>query len=420
MKRLLDSFYIRTKQGNKVKFKRKPVQEHFAKNKTGRDYILKARQEGITTEMQLNQLEKTLTKKYTVQATIAHKRKSSEKIFRIAKFAWDNLPQNVKQLYKINTENTRELQFESMSSSYFVDIEARGETIHNLHVSEFAFVKDIDSLVASTFEAVPTNGSIVLETTGNGMNKAHEFWNDAVAGKNEFKAHFYNWTWEPDYATEPPTTQEWKEEYIDLAKKYNLILDIENRFRLHESQFYWYFLKARRLKSLTKQESPTTAEEAFLSQSNMVFDILQVSQLESSPIINKYFEVEVYEKIHSDHDYVIGIDTAEGVGGDGTAIEIIDVTDSSRIIEVGSFFDRNIRPDQTAVLAVKLGKMFNNQIKQEIIKKKFQYKPKEEIDDLISDMESTVVERPSLFNRLNNNTTNLSGLKQGVNNVTGN
>ncbi len=356
LKRFLDSYYIRTKEGKKILYKRKRVQDHFAKNKTGKDFILKARQLGFTTETQLNFLEKIMYYKYITCATIAHKRKAAEKIFRIGKFAWDNLDDKIKAQYGVKYDNIRELLFEITGSNYFVDVEARGETIHHLHVSEFAFLKGYEELIASTFETVPKNGTIVIETTANGLNHAFDFWQECVEGKNEFKPHFYNWTWDSDYAIEAPADDKWIAEYRELARAYDLLLDVEKRLNLTREQFYWYYLKVRRQKEIVKQEYPCTPEEAFLTSGDAVFDTFRVAQMQAKHPIDKRWGCKIFYEPEENHRYIIGIDTAEGVENDSTAIEILDATD---LKQVASYSDDKIRPDQTAHLALKLSDLYN-------------------------------------------------------------
>lgn len=355
--RLLDSFYIRTKDGERVRYQRKPAQLDFAKNKTGKDLILKARQLGFTTEEQLNLIEWVLTHQNITCASIAHKAKSAKKIFRIGKFAWDNLPELIRSLYVPKYDNVRELMFSAMGSNYFVDIEGRGETIRHLHVSEFAYIRKHQELINSTFEAVPEGGSIVVESTANGMNHFSDLWTEAVEGKNEWRPHFYNWIWESSYKKLPPETNDWKQHYKEIAEKENLIVDIQTRLNLTEEQFYWYFLKARRLKENVKQEYPSTPEEAFLTTGRSIFDSYELDQLDPKPIKEHRYEFEVFYEPEKDHEYVIGVDTAEGVDNDKTGIEIIDITDFK---QVASFNDGNIRPDQTMEKALTIAKVYNN------------------------------------------------------------
>jgi hypothetical protein len=360
---LLHNFYIKDKKARKVLFVPKRAQIDYLQHRTGKDFILKARQIGFTTLEQLRKLKKVMLNSNITVATIAHERQKTDDIFQITKYAWDNLPEVLRESYNVKYDNIRELYFAKGSvnegSRYYVDLDMRSGTVHDLHISEVAFVKDIDSLFASTLEAVPKGGVITLETTANGLNKAHDLWQDAVEGRNEFTPHFYNWTWDEDYWETPPENDSWREDYKVLAKKYNLISDIQEKYGLSDEQFYWYYLKARRLKELVKQEYPTIAEEAFLSSSISVFDLYKVAQLKALEPIRTFRGVNIYREPKAGNKYVIGCDTAEGVGNDRTGIEVFDLTDMKNIEEVASFQDVTIRPDQIADLLIELGNMYN-------------------------------------------------------------
>ena len=359
MKRLINNFYIRTKEGKRVLFQHNKAQLHYEQHRTGRDYILKARQMGFTTYEQLRKLEVILLKKYINVATVAHSQDKTEDIFQISKFAWDNLPEAFRSVYDVKYDNTRELMFANIGSRYFVDTNIRSGTVQDLHISEFAFNKDIKGLISSTFETVPKSGCITLETTANGLNEAQEFWQQAVEGKNGFKAHFYNWTWDSDYQQEPPQNSKWKEDYKVLAKRYGLIYDIQDRFQISDAQFYWYYLKAVMNQEEVKQEYPTVPEEAFLSSSISVFDLFKVSQLTARTPLRKFRGANIFEEPKEGHKYCIGIDTAEGIGNDRTGIEVWDMTEDVKV-EVASFSDDTIRPDQTAILSIDLAQLYNN------------------------------------------------------------
>jgi len=357
---LLNEFCIKDKGFNKVKFKPKRAQLDYIKKRTGRDFILKARQMGFTTLEQVRKLKKAMLNPNITVATIAHRRDKTNDIFRIARFAWENLPEGVRELYEVKYDNVRELYFGKTSSRYYVDLNTRSGTVNDLHISEFAMIKDIEGLFASSLETVPKDGVITLETTANGLNRAHDVWMDAVEGKNEFTPHFYNWTWDDDYWETPPEDNTWKDDYKVLAKKCNLIEDIQNRFQISDEQYYWYYLKARRLRESVKQEYPTVPEEAFLTSSISVFDLFKVSQIQSKQPITKMKGVNIYYEPKNGHKYIVGCDTAEGIGSDRTAIEVWDFTDLDNIEEVASFQDNTIRPDQTADVLIDLGKKYND------------------------------------------------------------
>ena len=51
---------------------------------------------------------------------------------------------------------------------------------------------------------------------------------------------------------------------------------------------------------------------------------------------------KIYELPNPDKVYVVGVDTAEGVGGDYSVIKVLDITDLLEIIEVAEYYDNTI------------------------------------------------------------------------------
>jgi hypothetical protein len=358
-KRLINLFQIQTKEGKRKFFQHNPAQLHYEQHRAKKNIILKARQIGFTTYEQLRKLEKAMLKQDHITSTIAHTKDKTLDIFRIAQFAWDNLPEEIKSRYKIQYDSAKELTFGATGSRYFVDTNTRSKTVHDLHVSEVARIKDLEALFSDSIESVPMDGEITLETTAQGLNQFYDLWKASVEGKTDFKPHFYNWTWNPNYASQIPAQNDWKEHYRELARQYGLVVDIEEQFNLTPEQFYWYYLKARALKTRVKEDYPTVPEEAFLSTSGSVFDLFAVSQLVPMiPIENKY-GVDIFYRPIPGHDYAIGIDTAEGTQNDGTSLEIWDLTNEKKV-EVASFLDNTIRPDQVADIGMKMSAYYND------------------------------------------------------------
>jgi len=358
MGRFLEKFLIKNKDGKAVRFDMNKAQRHYEENRTGRDYVLKSRQLGFTTYEQLRKLEKVLKLDNQTSATIAHRSSTSKDIFKITQFAWQNLPEDFKDLCKVRYESVRELYFDANASRYYVDTDGRGGTIQDLHVSEFAFRRDIPELISSTFPAVPRDGSILLETTANGFNGARDFWLEAVAGKNSFKPHFYSWNWEDGYRLEAPSDGKWKQDYKVLARRYGLLPNVSEVLKLDDNQWYWYWHTAREQKERMVQEYPCIPEEAFLSSSSSVFDTAQVVKVAPQEAVRRYRGVDIYQEPDRDKIYSIGCDTSEGVGGDSSTIVVLDIT-GERVEEVANFSDSNIRPDQLAFVLRDLGYLYN-------------------------------------------------------------
>jgi hypothetical protein len=93
-------FYdIKDKTGAKVPFRMNADQEDFILNRHGLDVILKARQRGFTTVIQLDMLDDCLFTSNLSAGVIAHNLKDAKAFFGDKiKFAYDNLPEPFRKL----------------------------------------------------------------------------------------------------------------------------------------------------------------------------------------------------------------------------------------------------------------------------------------------------------------------------------
>lgn len=348
-------YKIQTKDSRLVQYKRNLAQRDFARRKTKRNVLLKARQLGFTTECCISLLDDTLVTPNTSSAIIAHKRDSVTVIFEIVRRAFKNYPDELKPT--VSFDNRNELYFPDLDSKIFVTLDARGKTIHNLHVSELAFLENAHAQMASLLETVPSSGSITFESTANGASGYfYDQWYDEFS---EYSKHFYNWLWDDQYCLYTNTPlEELLSEYKGYVSRYGLIPDIYERFQLTKGQFYFYLTKVRRQRHLVVQEYPTTALEAFISSGRNVFHISDLQKhIPSEPIDRKWNDVEIWEKPMSGFRYAIGCDVAEGLGGDYSVIEVFNADTGEQAAE---FYSNKIAPDRLAHYLYELGKYYNN------------------------------------------------------------
>lgn len=353
--RLNHLYKIRTKDRRLTTLKANVAQAHYRLNKSIRDIILKARQLGFTTEKLIEYLDDTIYNKNTVTAILAHKREKVQKLFEIVKLAYEHLPDILKP--KVSFDNRNELYFPELNSKIYVTTETRSETVFNLHISEFAFMRSPREVLLAALESVPVEGRVSIESTANGaVGSMFEIWNDPLS---EFKKHFYNWTWDVNYRT--PTDRSIEELQIDynaLAKEYGLIPDIVNTLQIDKEQLNFYLAKIRRHKGFVKQEYPSTAQEAFISIGRNVFtdNILQKHQ-PKPPIEIKWGKLKIWEQPLRGFKYVMGIDTSEGLGLDNAVIEVFNAHTGYQVAE---FADNNIAPSDLGRFAINVGKFYNN------------------------------------------------------------
>lgn len=348
-------YKIKTKDQKLVTFKRNMAQTNYAMRKALKNLILKARQLGFSTECLIDLLDTTITTPNTNSAIVAHDQKKVMVLFETVKRAFDNMPDELKPA--VSFDNRNELYFPELDSKIYVTLDTRSEMVHNLHWSEVAFTKDAHNKAAGIFASVPKGGTITLESTANGM--AGYFYEEAVDPNSEFTKHFYNWFWEPDYAEFTlKSMEELEAEYRDLSIKYNTIADIANRFDLTKEQFAWYIGQVRRHRELVVQEFPTTELEAFMAAGRNVFHMLDLQK--HSPlnaIDRKWGDLLIWEQPMKDFKYSIGVDVAEGYGGDNSVIVVFNAHTGEQAAE---FVSNHIQPDKLADYIVEIGKFYNN------------------------------------------------------------
>jgi hypothetical protein len=269
--RLNNLYWIIDKNGKRVKFIPNSSQERLYWDLHFRNVILKARQRGFTTFLDIFALDTCVFNPDYSAGIIAHNLEDAKKIFRTkVKFPYENLPDGIKNLVSASNDRSNEFVF-SNNSSISVSTSYRSGTLQFLHVSEFGKIaakhpEKANEIITGAFEAVPLTGIIAVESTaeGNGGD-FYEMVQDARAledekeklSKLEFRFIFEPWWRNPEYVLESNkviSTEE--QEYFDGLEEE---LDIE----ITEGQRQWYIAKSAILKDKMKREYPSTPDEAF-------------------------------------------------------------------------------------------------------------------------------------------------------------
>lgn len=355
--RMHNLYFILTKDSRMIPLPLNFAQEDYLRRRGNRNYVLKARQLGFSTLGLIDLLDETIFNKNTSTAIVAHEKQKVIKLFEIIKRAYENLPDDPRIKPRVSIENRNELYFPDINSKIYVTIDTRGETVHNLHISELAFIANSEQKLAATLESVPKGGRITYETTANGMaNYAFEEWNNE---HSEYQKFFYNWLWEPEYRLE--TDRTWEdlcEEYRPLAVQYELIEDAPERFNLDKEQLNFYISKVRRHKKLVRQEYPFTPIESFISSGLGIFSQSDLTKHEPiKPLERKWRDCLIWEYPLKGFKYTIGVDSSEGLGLDNAVIQVLN---ASTGFQAAEFATPHIPPDELATYVINIGKYFNN------------------------------------------------------------
>lgn len=264
-------------EGFVVPFKPNRAQRRFIARLWHRNLILKARQLGFTTLIALLWLDHALFNANQRCGIIAQDREAAEAIFRDkVKFAYDNLPEEIRQRFPLARDSATELLFAHNNSSVRVATSMRSGTIHRLHVSEFGkicaqYPLKAKEVITGSIPAVPLNGILVIESTAEG--REGEFYDITQRAQTlhfsarketerDYRFHFYAWWQEPRYTMDPALVS-------ISVEQHEYFEEIEQAMacRIDAGQRAWYIatLEADFTGAEEKmwQEYPSTPDEAF-------------------------------------------------------------------------------------------------------------------------------------------------------------
>ena len=269
--RMNNLYSIVDEQGNRVPFRMNWAQESLFDNMHELNVILKARQLGFTTFVQLFMLDSCIWNPDRRAGTIAHIREDAETFFRDKiKFPYDNLPDQIKQMNPATQDTTRQLSFAN-NSSIRVGTSLRSGTFQLLHVSEYGkicakYPEKAREIRTGAFNTVHAGNMIFVESTAEGQDG--DFYDMCQRSQTaarmgtkltplDFKFFFYPWWRHPSYRLphEVLITAEMQAYFEKLEEKHGITLDAEQRA--------WYVMKAAQQGDDMKREFPSTPEEAF-------------------------------------------------------------------------------------------------------------------------------------------------------------
>lgn len=349
--RINNLYKIVDKNQKLITFKRTPIQETVAASQSKRKMILKARQFGFTTDAVIAAFDACIWNPNTTAVILAHKQSVLEKIFKIVKIAYKNLPPTYQPRLDKGGGSMYEYRFPEINSTIYTSIEVRGGTINRLHISERAFIPE--DRIRATIEAVPLYGHITQETTANGLNEFYDKWIDKTVDYEKF---FFPWFFHHEYKLPIIGKLELTSEELDLIdsvrSRYNLTLSPE------QIQFRRFKIREQGSLSNFRQEYPEDDQTCFLASGNNPFDTFKLKQiLENVSDSTMDGEFKIYKQKESKKNYVIGADTAEGVRKDYSTATVICVEDKE---EVAFFRSNTVKPHEFAEHLTRLGKLYNN------------------------------------------------------------
>jgi len=257
---------------------------------------------------------------------LANKASTARELLARLATAYENLPKWMQQGILVWNKGNIELENGSKILAASTSASAvRGMSFNILFLDEFAFVPNhiADSFFASVYPTITSGKStkVIMVSTPHGMNHFYRYWHDAERGKNEYIATDVHWS------EVPGRDAVWKEQTIANTS--------EQQFKV---EFECEFLGS-------------------------VDTLINVSKLRSlvyeDPIKRNSKGLDVYEEPIAEHDYIVTVDVARGVGIDYSAFVIFDITTFPHKI-VGKFKNNEIKPMLFPSVIYDVAKAYNN------------------------------------------------------------
>lgn len=271
--RLNNLYHIVDESGQDVLFKMRPAQRQFFDSYTYFNIVLKARQLGFTTLIDLIGLDMVLFKKDFTAVIIAETKEKAADIFaKKVKHPYDRLPQEIRDWCPVVSQSADgEMRFAN-GSCIKVMVSARSGTCQFLHVSEYGPVCATQPAKALEIKTGSLNtvheGSFVfIESTAKGssgdfyamvQSAKPAYLMKKKVGKLEYKLHFFPWHENAGYRTDPHGVV-----IPDRLNEYFDELYCRQGIALDEEQKAWYALREAVMHEEMWREFPSYVDEAF-------------------------------------------------------------------------------------------------------------------------------------------------------------
>ena len=256
---------------------------------------------------------------------LANKAATARDLLGRLQTAYENLPKWMQQ--GIISWNKGSLELENGSKILAASTSAssvRGMSFNILFLDEFAFVPNhiADSFFASVYPTITSGKStkVIMVSTPHGMNHFYRYWHDAERGKNEYIPTDVHWS------EVPGRDEVWKEQTIANTSEQQFKIEFECEF----------------LGSVDTLIAPSKLR-------NMVY---QTPETTSAGL-------DMYVPPQKDHDYVISVDVARGVGKDYSAFVVVDITEFPHSV-VAKYRNNDIKPMLFPTVINDVGTSYND------------------------------------------------------------
>jgi len=240
---------------------------------------------------------------------LANKAATARDLLGRLQTAYENLPKWMQQ--GIISWNKGSLELENGSKILAASTSAsavRGMSFNILFLDEFAFVPNhiAEAFFSSVYPTITSGKTtkVIMVSTPHGMNHFYRYWHDAERGKNEYVPTDVHWS------QVPGRDAEWKRQTIANTSDQQFKIEFECEF----------------LGSVDTLIAPSKLR-------TLVYD---------EPI-KRNAGLDIHEDPIKDHNYMITVDVARGLGNDYSAFVVFDITEFPYRV-VAKYKDNEIKP----------------------------------------------------------------------------
>jgi hypothetical protein len=258
-------------------------------------------------------------------AILANKASTAKDLLDRLQTAYENLPRWLQQ--GVLTWNKGSMELENGSKIIAASTSAsavRGGSYNIIFLDEFAFIPNhiADQFFSSVYPTISSgqNTKVIIVSTPHGMNHFYKIWHDAERHKNEYIPTDVHWS------EVPGRDEKWKIQTIANTSEQQFKVEFECEF----------------LGSVDTLIAPSKLR-------SLVYD---------SPKLNNA-GLDVYEEAQENHDYVMTVDVARGVGNDYSAFVIFDITTYPHKV-VGKYRNNEIKPMLFPSIIYEVARNYNN------------------------------------------------------------
>ena len=256
---------------------------------------------------------------------LANKASTARELLGRLQLAYENLPKWMQHGVLVWNKGNVELENGSKILAASTSASAvRGMSFNILFLDEFAFVPNhvAEQFFASVYPTITSGKStkVIIISTPNGMNHFYKMWEDARRGKNDYTTNEVHWS------QVPGRDAKWKEETI---------------------------------KNTSPRQFAQEFECDFLGSADTLISPAKLQTIPFADPIKSNAGLDIYERVEKDHEYIITVDVARGIGGDYSAFLVFDITTMPYKI-VAKYRNNEIKPVLFPSVIFQVCKEYNN------------------------------------------------------------